>query len=264
VDDNAANRKVLMEQLLLCGAEPVGVSSADEALAMIEQAQAAGQPFEIALLDHRMPGIDGAELGRMIVEQARLKTPRMVLLTSSDHCGDGQMFADIGFAAYLLKPVTQRELTNCLKLILANEAEAWYLRSQRIVTPRAAPRARTRNRILLAEDNLVNQKVATRILENLDYHVVVVRNGAAALAAWKTGEYDLILMDCQMPELDGYEATREIRRMEDGAGHIPIVALTAHAMKGADEDCIAAGMDDYLSKPINRDELDATLSRFLR
>jgi two-component system, sensor histidine kinase and response regulator len=116
----------------------------------------------------------------------------------------------------------------------------------------------------LAEDNLVNQKVATRILEKLGCRVAVVENGAAAIAAWQTEHYDLILMDCQMPALDGYEATREIRRLENGARHIPIVALTAHAMKGADEECIAAGLDGYLSKPLNRDELDAALSRFLR
>jgi signal transduction histidine kinase/CheY-like chemotaxis protein len=126
-----------------------------------------------------------------------------------------------------------------------------------------ALRTRTRNCILLAEDNLVNQKVAVRMLEKLDYRVDVVGTGTAAISAWQTERYDLILMDCQMPELDGYEATREIRRLENGARHIPIVALTAHAMKGADEECIAAGMDGYLSKPMNREELDAALSHFL-
>src|SRR5687767_10000026 len=134
---------------------------------------------------------------------------------------------------YLLKPVTQRDLTDCLMLILSQDAEVWHLQSQPIVTRHAlrAQRARTKNRILLAEDNLVNQKVATKILEKLDYRVDVVADGKTAVAAWQTGRYNLILMDCQMPELDGYEATREIRRLENGAQHIPIVALTAHAMK---------------------------------
>jgi CheY-like chemotaxis protein len=265
VDDNTTNRRVLMGQLSLCGAEPVSASSANEALALMQQAQAAGRPYEVALLDHRMPAIDGAELGRMIVKHAELKTTRLVLLTSAGQRGDRQVFADIGFAGYLVKPVSQRDLTDCLIRIFANEAEVWQLRSQPITRPAPhALRAPTRNRILLAEDNLVNQKVAIRMLEKLDYRVDVVGNGTAAIAAWQTGRYDLILMDCQMPELDGYEATREIRRLQNGARPIPIVALTAHAMKGADEECIAAGMDGYLSKPINREELEATLSHFLR
>jgi len=266
VDDNTTNRRILMRQLAHCGAEPVSASSANEALALMRQAQSAGRPYEAALLDHQMPAVDGAQLGRMIVKEAELKTTRLVLLTSSGQTGARQLFADKGFAGYLLKPVTQRDLTDCLIRILTNEAGVWQLQSQPVVArlPLHALHARTRNSILLVEDNLVNQKVAVRMLEKLDYRVDVAGNGRAAIAAWQTERYDLILMDCQMPELDGYEATREIRRLENGARHIPIVALTAHAMKGADEECIAAGMDGYLSKPINRDELDAALSHFLR
>jgi len=265
VDDNTNNRKVLMGQLVMCGANPVSASSANEALAVMRQAHAAGRPYEVALVDHQMPGIDGAELGRIVVNDTQLKSTRLVLLTSSGQRGDGQLFADIGFAGYLLKPVTQRDLTDCLRLILVQDAEAWHMQSQPIVTRHAlrAQRAHIRNWILLAEDNLVNQKVATRMLEKLGYRVDVAGNGRTAVDAWRAGRYDLILMDCQMPELDGYEATREIRRLENGTRHIPIVALTAHAMKGANEACIAAGMDAYLSKPIERDHLAATLARFL-
>jgi CheY-like chemotaxis protein len=126
-----------------------------------------------------------------------------------------------------------------------------------------AQRARSRNRILLAEDNLVNQKVARSLLEKMNFRVDVVADGLAAIAAWQTGKFDLIIMDCQMPQLDGYAATREIRRLEAGKSHIPIVALTAHAMKGDEEKCRAAGMDDYLSKPIDRAKLDASLERLL-
>jgi two-component system sensor histidine kinase/response regulator len=265
VDDNATNRKVLMGQLLLCGVEPVSASSANEALSLLRHAHDAGRPFEAALLDHQMPGCDGAELGRTIVGDGKIKSVRLVLLTSSGQRGDGQLFAGIGFAGYLLKPVTQRDLTDCLSLVLSRSAEEWHVRSQPIITRHAlrAQRTHSNNRILLAEDNLVNQKVALRVLEKLDYRVDVVGNGRAAVTAWQKGSYDVILMDCQMPELDGYAATREIRRHENGARRIPIVALTAHAMNGAAQECLAAGMDDYLSKPIDRDKLEACLERHL-
>jgi two-component system sensor histidine kinase/response regulator len=265
VDDNATNRKVLMGQLLLCSVEPVSASSADEALVLMRQAHGAGRPFDAALLDHLMPDCDGAELGRTIVQDATIKSTRLIMLTSSGQRGDDQLFADIGFAGYLLKPVTQRELTECLVLVLANTAQSWHLRSQPMITRHAlrAQRARTRNRILLAEDNVVNQKVAVRLLEKLDYRVEVVADGLSAVAAWQTGKFDLIIMDCQMPQMDGYAATREIRRIEAGQRHIPIVALTAHAMKGDEEKCRAAGMDDYLSKPIDRAKLENCLERCL-
>jgi two-component system sensor histidine kinase/response regulator len=265
VDDNATNRKVLMGQLLLCGVEPVCASSADEALALMHQARAANRPFDAGLLDHQMPDRDGADLGRTIVQDEALKSTRLILLTSSGQRSDGQLFADIGFAAYLLKPVTQRDLTECLILVLANSAHSWHLQSQPMITRHAllAQRAQTRSRILLAEDNPVNQKVALKLLEKLDYRVEVVADGLAAVAAWQTGKFDLIIMDCQMPQMDGYEATREIRRLEEGRRRIPIVALTAHAMKGDEEKCRAAGMDDYLSKPIDRARLKACLEHLL-
>jgi PAS domain S-box-containing protein len=265
VDDNTTNRKVLMGQLLLCGVDPVAASSADEALALMRQASAAGRPYDAALLDHLMPDCDGAELGRIIVHDEAINSTRLILLTSSGQRGDGQLFAHIGFAGYLLKPVTQRDLTECLILVLANTAQSWHLQSQPIITRHAlrAQRIRSGNRILLAEDNPVNQKVAVRLLEKLDYRVEVVADGRAAVAAWQAGTFDLILMDCQMPEMDGYAATREIRKLEDATRHIPIVALTAHAMKGDEEKCRAAGMDDYLTKPIDRIKLDACLNRML-
>jgi two-component system sensor histidine kinase/response regulator len=265
VDDNATNRKILMGQLLLCGVEPMCASSADEALALMRQSVAADRAFDAALLDHLMPGCDGAELGRSIIADESLKSTRLILLTSSGQRGDGQLFADIGFAAYLLKPVAQRDLTECLMLVLANSADSWHMRSQAMLTRHTlrAQRARTRNRILLAEDNLVNQKVASRLLEKLDYRTEIVGDGRAAIAAWKNGNFDLILMDCQMPIMDGYEATREIRKLEEGKRHIPIVALTAHAMKGDEEKCRAAGMDEYLTKPIDRTRLEACLEQLL-
>lgn len=265
VDDNATNRKVLMGQLQLCGVNAVCTSSANEALALMRQIGAAREPFDAVLLDHLMPDCDGAQLGRIIIQDVSIKSARLILLTSSGQRGDGQMFADIGFAGYLLKPVTQRDLTECLVLALANPADSWHMQSQPMITRHAlrAQRSQTRSRILLAEDNLVNQKVALRLLEKLDYRAEVVADGQAAVVAWQTGKFDLILMDCQMPQMDGYEATREIRNLENGRCRIPIVALTAHAMKGDEEKCRAAGMDDYLSKPIDRARLDACLERLL-
>ena len=265
VDDNATNRKVLMGQLAMCRMDAVCASSADEALALMRQAAQIGKPFEVAVLDHQMPGCDGAKLGKMIMSEAALQSTRLILLTSSGQRGEGRMFAELGFAGYLLKPVTQRDLTDSMMLVLGTKPEGWHLRTQPIVTRHAlrSQRAREARHILLAEDNLVNQKVACRILEKLGYRVDVAIDGVAAVEAWQTGRYDLILMDCQMPVVDGYEATRQIREREPKGTHIPIIALTAHAMKGADAECAAAGMDDYVSKPIDRDQLNAKIERWL-
>jgi signal transduction histidine kinase/DNA-binding response OmpR family regulator len=266
VDDNAANRIVLMGQLQQCDAQPDCASSAEEALTLMREAHAAQRPYDAALLDHLMPDCDGAELGRMINRDPDLKSTHLILLTSAGQRGDRDLFAGIGFAGYLLKPVTLQDLTDCLTLALASSVDSWHMRSQPILTRHElrTKRIRTGRRILLAEDNPVNQKVALRLLQGLGYDVEVAGDGHAAVSAWQTQPFDLILMDCQMPQMDGYEATREIRRLEEGGARIPIVALTADAMKEAQENCRAAGMDDYLSKPVDRAQLDACLSRHLQ
>jgi len=265
VDDNMTNRKVLMGQLSLCGMEAVCASSADEALSLMRHAAAAGRPFEVAVIDHQMPGCDGATLGKTILAEDALGCARLILLTSSGQRGDGRLFSELGFAGYLLKPVTHRDLTDCLMMVLGTQAEDWRMATQPIVTRHAlrSQRQRDVHHVLLAEDNVVNQKVACRILEKLGYRVDVAADGQAAFEAWQSGRYHLILMDCQMPVMDGYETTRKIREHEVGAQHVPIIALTAHAMKGADNQCREAGMDDYLSKPIDRDQLQNTLNRWL-
>ena len=265
IDDNATNRKVLSSQLQRCGAASAAVACAQEALQVMRRAQETGRPFEVALVDHQMPDCDGAELGRRINSDAQLNATRLVLLTSSGQRGEGKLFADLGFAGYLLKPVTQRDLSDCLALVLSEKAENWHAQTHPIVTRHhlRAQRGREKRHILLAEDNPVNRKVAVRIVERLGYRVDSVEDGQGAVAAWASGQYDLILMDCQMPVLDGYQATREIRRREQGGHHIPIVALTAHAMAGAEVECRAAGMDGYLTKPIDRDALDGCIERLL-
>jgi CheY-like chemotaxis protein len=266
VDDNATNLKILMGQLNYCGMDAEFARSAPEAMEMLRAAKSEGRAFEIALLDHDMPDINGSQLGRQILSDPTLRGTRLVMLTSSGQTADARVFAEMGFAGYLLKPIGQRDLTDCMLLVLGFDSEDWQTRTQPIVTKHEIlmTRAPSNRRILVADDSEVNQKVARRMVEKLGYAVDVVNNGREALAAWQSGRYDLILMDCQMPELDGYEATREIRRREHPGHHIPIVALTAHAMKDADRACRAAGMDEYLSKPIDRDRLEAVLENSLR
>jgi CheY-like chemotaxis protein len=265
VDDNATNRKVMEGQLKQSGCVPTSVSSAAQALLAVTKACDAGAPFAVALLDQQMPECDGEELGRIILANEQWRATRLVLLTSSGQRGEGARFANLGFAGYLHKPVTQRDLNDCLLLVLAVSPEQWHLKTQPMVTLRdlRVLQAREKRRILVAEDNLVNQKVARRTLEKLGYRVDVVADGHAAVDAWSTGRYDLILMDCQMPELDGYAATQVIRQREKAGEHIPIIALTAHAIVGANLECEAAGMDDYLSKPIVRQRLAECLDKFL-
>jgi signal transduction histidine kinase/CheY-like chemotaxis protein len=262
VDDNRTNCKVLAGQLRRLGVESVCVNSAADALTLMG-AELETKPFEVALIDHQMPDCDGAELGRRInATDSLLKSTRLVLLTSSGQKSDVTRFEELGFAGFLLKPVALRELAACLETVLSGKAEDWHSRTQGIVTQQAPTLEVKRRRILLAEDNPVNEKVATHTLRRLGYEVHAVGNGRDAVAAWRDGRYDLILMDCQMPVLDGYEATREIRALEAGQRHIPIVALTAHAMKDDDAKCMAAGMDHHLTKPLDRERLQACLDQY--
>jgi len=245
---------------------PEFASSATEALQLLERASAEDRLYEVALLDHDMPDCNGAELGKRIYENPKWTSMRLVLLTSSGMRGDSPRFAALGFAGYLLKPVGQRDLVDCLLVVLGASADQWATQSQPIITHNELQvmRVKERNkRLLLAEDNPINQKVAERTLQTLGYRVDIVQNGREAVTAWRSGRYDLILMDCQMPELDGYEATREIRRLEAGHTRIPIIALTAHAMTGAELESKAAGMDEHLSKPIDGERLEACLAHFL-
>jgi len=265
VDDNATNRRVLMAQLQQCGCEPASAASADEALQLMQQAADRSLPFDVALLDHQMPDADGAELGTRIIADALLKSTRLILLTSLGHVGDAQFFAELGFAGYVTKPVGMRDLIDVLSMAAASSAEVWHAQTQPIVTSEGMNQLRLRQsrRILVAEDNVVNQKVARKLLENMGIKVEIAENGRAALAAYERTPFDLILMDCQMPEMDGYEAAAEIRRREGGKTRVPIIALTAHAMKGADDLSRAAGMDAHLTKPIDRVRLQSVIERFL-
>jgi two-component system, sensor histidine kinase and response regulator len=263
VDDNQTNCKVLEGQLQRLAMNAICVNSAADALALMREEHSAGRPFEVALIDHQMPECDGAELGRRINTDAALNSTRLILLTSSGQRSDVALFESLGFAGFLLKPVGLRELAGCLQTVLSGRAEEWHSRTQPIVTQTILPQ-RNKARILLAEDNPVNEMVATHTLRRLGYEVHAVQNGREAVNAWQTDDFDLILMDCQMPILDGYEATREIRSVERGEKRIPIVALTAHAMKDDDLKCKAAGMDCHLTKPLDRERLRSCLDHYLQ
>jgi two-component system, sensor histidine kinase and response regulator len=263
VDDNLTNCKVLGAQLQRLGIHAICVNSAADAIRTMQLERDSGRPFDVALLDHQMPDCDGAELGQLINDDASLKSTRLVLLTSSGQRSDVTRFEALGFAGFLLKPVALRELSACVRAVLSGKAEDWHSRTQPIVTQTVLQAEPPRRRILLAEDNPVNEKVASHTLRKLGYEVHAVPDGREAVSAWKTGRFDLILMDCQMPILDGYEATREIRTLEEGRQRIPIVALTAHAMKDDDLKCKAAGMDYHLTKPLDRERLEACLDQYL-
>jgi CheY-like chemotaxis protein len=227
----------------------------------LRSAAARGTPYDLAILDFMMPGMDGFELARAIKSEPSLASVRMVLLTSFGQRGDGATAHEAGFSAYLTKPVRQSQLFDCLANVVSQttrpEEAALLIGENSIVTKHTLAEAKPMSNklVLLAEDNIVNQKVAVRQLQKLGYRADTVANGREAVEALGRIPYDLIFMDCQMPEMDGYEATAEIRRFEGDAKHTTIVAMTAHALQGDREKCIAAGMDDYISKPVKMEDL---------
>lgn len=265
VDDNAVNLQILSEQLRRWGLECDCVSSGADALSALRRA-AARRPYEVAILDHQMPEMDGVELGRLINADPQLKTTRLVMLSSSAQPEDRKMFEQLGFAGYMDKPWKREELVETLSAVLSCESSAWHSLTHPIVTARLLRehRGTEKRRILVAEDDPVNRKVAIGFLEKLGYRVDAVEDGRLAVEAWEKHKYHLILMDCQMPNLDGYGATEEIRRRERETGrHIPIIALTANATREAQAECKAAGMDHFVSKPFKKEALQACLEVYL-
>ncbi len=265
VDDNETNRRVLCNQMVYEGCDVSSASSASHALEILRQP---GQgAFDVVLLDYHMPDMDGSMLGEQIMNARDIPPTRLMLLTSLDRSGDMQRFADIGFAAYLTKPVRTRELIDCLQRALSHDAQDWHMHSQPIITRGTLVATEAKRKysghVLLVEDNAINQRVARRFLERLGCEVQVVGDGAQAVEAFQRGTYGFILMDMQMPVMDGIEATRRIRELEAGRSRTPIVALTANAMMGTLERCLEAGMDDYLTKPLDISRLEDVLDRFM-
>jgi PAS domain S-box-containing protein len=265
VDDNATNRKLLQRQVEQWGAVTAAAGGAEEAWNLMNDAHEAGRPFGVALLDQVMPGCSGGELGLRIRQDERFRSTRVVMLTSTHAHGEAASVAEHGFAGFLVKPVAVKDLLDCLNLVLDPGSVKRHVRDSSMITRNQLEAIRHgAKRVLLAEDNLVNQKLACRLLDKLGYEVDVAATGREAVDKWGLGDYGAILMDCQMPEMDGFEATREIRRREASQNRVPIIALTAHAMKGAAQECLTAGMDDYLSKPIDRVALAACLRRHMQ
>ena len=251
VDDNEVNRHILRDMTRTWGLEPTAVSRGADALAALDGARAEGRPFRLALLDAQMPGLSGFELAEKTLAAPDGNTVSVVLLTSAGSRGDAERCRQLGISAYLLKPVEQHDLYDALLAIVSAEPHRVQTDTRLLITRHALKDSQGRLRILLAEDNLVNQKVATRILEKRGHAVAVVANGLEALAALQSQAYDLVLMDVQMPEMNGLETTKVIRLHEQkSGGHIPIAAMTAHAMERDRTLCLQAGMDDYITKPV--------------
>ncbi len=268
VDDNAVNRQVLREVLASWKMRTGEADSADAALTALREASLTGDPYRITITDYAMPEMDGEALGRAIKADPVLQDTALVLLTSISHQGDASRFREAGFAAYLVKPVRPSYLMDALATAWAGGlAEAPVTRpvakAQRAVTPTATGRT-LQARVLLAEDNLINQQVAVGILAKFGCQVEVAASGREALECLARSPYDVVFMDCEMPEMDGYAATAEIRRREGPVRRVPIVAMTAHALAGAREKCLDAGMDDYISKPVEVPAIEAVLRRWVR
>jgi two-component system sensor histidine kinase/response regulator len=224
------------------------------AIVALDRAAVAGKPFPLAIIDFQMPDLDGFGLAERIKAQPALGTTMIMMLSSVGNSGDAIRCRELGVASYLTKPVRQSVLLGAVLSVLG--AKDRPLDHPVLVTRHTINEARQSLRILVAEDNAVNRLLVTAILTKRGHTAVSVTNGRDAVAAIGESVFDLVLMDVQMPEMDGLEATAAIRKAEGvTGGHVPIIALTAHAMKGDREICIAAGMDEYLSKPINAGEL---------
>jgi two-component system, sensor histidine kinase and response regulator len=261
VDDNFTNRRVLSEMLTRWGMRPVAAESSREALQALETAKRTGHPFPLILLDSQMSEVDGFGLAEQIQKDPGLAAATILMLTSAGRLGDAARCRELGISAYLMKPIHQAELLDAICEILNKASKGKNLP---LVTRHSLKENKHRSRVLLAEDNAVNQTLALRLLEKRGYTVVVACDGRAAVEAFEKGNFDMVLMDIQMPGMDGFEASATIRAKEKfTGGHVPIIAMTAHALKADQERCFAAGMDGYVSKPIRTSELFSAIESLL-
>ncbi len=296
VDDNATNRTVLQYHATSWDMSYGTAENGRAALSLLRAAAIEGRPFDLAIIDHHMPGLNGLDLGRTIRADPALNHTKLVLLTSLGRRGDARLAQEAGFAGYLTKPIRKAQLHECLRLVLGqslssvNSCREASSAPSPLITRHHVAEAGATTRLLVVDDNPVNQKVAVRMLEKLGYRADVAGNGHEALAALARRSYDLVFMDCQMPEMDGFEATRRIREQEASRPglpdktsspslaalsstspvfsaidhpHVPIIAMTANAMEADRQQCLACGMNDFISKPITREALEGVLARWL-
>jgi two-component system sensor histidine kinase/response regulator len=262
VDDNFTNRRVLSGMLTRWGMRPTSVEGGRAALQALEIAKSTGHPFPLMLLDGQMPDMDGFALAEQIQKDPGLIAVTIMMLTSAGHLGDAARCRELGISAYLLKPIRQAQLLDGICQVLNEGSTA---KDMPLVTRHTLQENKHRSRILLAEDNAVNQTLALRLLEKRGYSVIIAGNGRIAVEAFENNQFDVVLMDIQMPGMDGFEATAAIRAKEKlTGGHVPIIAMTAHALKGDQERCISAGMDGYVSKPLRTSEFYSTIESMLQ
>lgn len=262
VDDNATNRKVLEDMIRGWGMTPTLAADGQQALDMLERRKRDESPFSVVLLDAQMPKYDGFSIAERIGRDSRYAGPIVIMLTSAGLRGDAARCRELGIKAYLHKPVRQSDLLEAIRMALGAQNQAKSDPS--LITVHSLRQPHRRLHILLAEDNAVNQKLAVRVLEKRGHVVLVAETGKSALQTWEAQHFDLILMDMQMPVMDGMEATLAIRMRERDSGkHIPIIAMTASAMVGDKERCLEAGMDGYVSKPLDVKELFSVINACL-
>ncbi|HYR91714.1 MAG TPA: response regulator [Terriglobia bacterium] len=266
VDDNRTNRRILEGMLNRWHMDVTAADDVEEALEQLSSARNKEEPYALILADMHLPNVDGFAFIERIRQRAELTSAIIMMLTSAGHLGDAERCRKLGVAAYLLKPIRQSELREAIAQALGAKSED---SSTPLVTRNSlqeTSESPTLLSVLVAEDNPVNQRLTTRLLEKRGHRVVLTTNGREALEALEKDSFDLVLMDVQMPEMDGFEATAALREREkkEGAGtHQPVIALTAHAMKGDEERCLAAGMDGYLAKPIQPQQLDSLLQSYM-
>ncbi len=271
VDDNATNRYILRMQLQLWNCRYKEVANGPKAIDELHKAVIEKDPFEIAILDMQMPIMDGKTLGKKIKQSSDLNDTILILMSSMGQRGDAKQLEEIGFSAYLIKPVKQSQLFNCLSTVAGaqnqiGEKQFEKKQPEKIITRHSLAENQKQNiRILLVEDNKVNQKVALKILKKFGYNADLATNGLEAIESLELVLYDIVLMDCQMPKMDGYQATSVIRDTESKVlNHATtIIAMTANAMEGDRDKCLNAGMDDYLAKPVKPQALSNMLNKWL-
>ncbi len=261
IDDNLTNLEITRHYLESYFCKIFKAQTIEKAFSILQSKEG----INAIIVDNKMPEMNGFEFNALIKSDKKFNNIPVILLTSLVQKGDAQLASEKGFAGYLTKPVRKKELTECLQMVIKSKGKSVKENDKLLITRHVVNEKNFNNKvkILVVEDNEVNQKLIVKLLNKFGYSCDIAVNGADAVKSYKAKWYDLILMDCQMPVMDGYKATKEIRKIENNIKHTPIVALTAHALEGDLEKCLDAGMDDYLSKPVNARKLASILTGHL-